>query len=95
MNTKEILEFLNEIDADILKADGFDDAIVGLAEGWFSNNSHHEVVCYDYARCVEILVKQGMSEEEADEYLQFNTTGAFVGEYTPVFLHNLRGKEDV
>ena len=92
MNTKEILEMLDQSDEPILKADGFDEAIIGLAEGWYSNNTHHEVLCYDYGKCIEILVGQGMSPEDADEYLQFNTTGAYVGEYTPVFLRNLRSE---
>jgi hypothetical protein len=28
-----------------------------------------------------------MSEEEAVEYFEYNTQGAFVGEHTPVFLY--------
>lgn len=94
MDTKEILEYFEAWSPELLKADGFDEAILGYAEGWFGN-SQHSVVCYDYDKCMEILAKQGMSVEEADEYLQFNTTGAYVGPYTPVFLHNLREKEDV
>ena len=89
MDTEEILEYLSEWFPETLKADGFDDAIVGTAEGWFGK-SQHTVVCYDYDKCIDILVKQGMTMEEADEYLQFNTVGAYVGKYTPVFLRNLR-----
>jgi hypothetical protein len=28
-----------------------------------------------------------MSEEDAAEYFEYNTQGAFVGEHTPVFLY--------
>jgi len=49
------------------------------------------VVCYDYAKCVEILkAKSEMTEEEAEEFLNFNTLGAYVGETTPLFLHDWR-----
>jgi hypothetical protein len=32
----------------------------------------------------------GMEEAEAEEYLDFNTVGAYVGKETPMFLHNWR-----
>lgn len=90
MNTQEILERLDEEHEGLLKANGFDDAILGVAEGWFGH-AHHCVVCYDYDKCVEILMtRDGMSDEDANEWLQFNTLGAYVGEYTPVFLYNMR-----
>lgn len=86
MTTAEILARLKESYPELLVADGFDEAILGVADGWFGRG-HHEVVCYDYDRCVEILVAQGMSEENALEYLEFNMLGAYTGEFTPVFLY--------
>lgn len=65
-----------------LLADGFDEAFVG-----FTVNHHHPVVAvYDYEHCVEILAKDGMSEEDAMEYLSFNTLGAYVGPHGPLFV---------
>jgi hypothetical protein len=40
---------------------------------------------YDLSRCVEILMEDGMDEESAVEYLEFNVLGAYVGPSTPVF----------
>jgi len=101
VNTAEILERLDvEFDDEgLLKADGFDDAILGVVEGWFPAEkgpgaSQHCVVCYDYRKCVEILVAQDMSEEEAEEYLQYNTLGSYVGSMTPVFLFNWRSEDE-
>lgn len=90
MTTAEILDMLREYYPEVLTADGLEDAIVGLAEGWFADHSHHEVVCYDYAKCVEIMVSRGLTNEEAEEWLSFNTLGAFMGDRTPVFLHRWR-----
>jgi hypothetical protein len=39
---------------------------------------------------VQILTRNRMTEEEAEEYLDFNVIGAYVGEMTPLFLHDLR-----
>ncbi len=45
-------------------------------------------VVYDYEKCIKILMdRDGMEEDEADEYLQFNTVGAWVGKGTPAFMY--------
>ena len=63
-----------------LLADGFEDALIGITEGMNS------VAVYDYDSCVHILTEQDMSYDEAVEYMDFNVTGAYVGEKTPVFV---------
>jgi hypothetical protein len=82
-----IREALSEHYPDLLTADGFDDAILGVVEGCCRTT----VVCYDYRKCVEILMRDSeMDEGEAEEYLNFNTVDSWVGEETPMFLHNWR-----
>jgi hypothetical protein len=77
-----IRDELAEIDPDLLLMDGFDDCIIGICES-FGGES---VVAYDYDRVIASLESQGMSEEEAVEYHEFNQLGAYVGERTPVFI---------
>tara|TARA_Y100000310_G_scaffold299456_1_gene334316 strand:- start:3 stop:248 length:246 start_codon:yes stop_codon:yes gene_type:complete len=67
--------------SDILLADGFGGAFVGVG-----CQAHHEFAVYDYDKCIEILIGQGLSHAEADEHMSFNVTGAYVGESTPVFV---------
>jgi hypothetical protein len=62
-------------------ADGFDDAILGCCE--FSQR-----VIYSSKKCIQILVEQGMTEEEATEYFYYNVAGAYVGEQTPIWCHD-------
>lgn len=92
MTTSEILETLEDHFPEALLAGGFNDAILGVAEGWF-DHSRETVVCYDFRKCVQILTAQGMDEEGAEEYLDFNTLGAYLGEGTPVFLHRWRSEK--
>ena len=67
---------------DLMTADGFDEAIVGVVE-----RIGMTAVCYDKDKIIEILMKDGdMLYEEALEYFYFNIQGAWVGEHTPVFL---------
>ena len=71
----KILEWFPE--DEILKADGFDDAIIGIEETSMR-------LIYSISKCIEILSKD-MTEEEAIEYFEFNVSGAYVGEKTPIW----------
>jgi hypothetical protein len=93
MTTQEILDELNE-QADggdeILLADGFEEALIGTVFG----ACRQPVACYDYDKCAQILVKRdGMDLDEAYEFLDFNTIGAYVGVGTPLFIRDLRAHE--
>jgi hypothetical protein len=69
---------------DLMRMDGFDDAILGVVE-----RIGLQTVCYDLNKVIEILMKQGMDEQDAWDWYQFNMVGAWVGEATPVFLERL------
>jgi hypothetical protein len=75
-------ELLERLDPDVLKADGFDDAVIGVAYRCGSG----DVLAYDFEKIILKLMLDGMSREEAEEYFEFNILGAYVGEYTPVFI---------
>jgi hypothetical protein len=67
-----------------LLADGFEDALVG-----FGYQFTHPVAVYNKDRCIEILMdRDGMDDTEAIEYFDFNVSGAWVGENTPIFLES-------
>jgi len=77
---------LAELDEDILLADGFDFAFLGIAERCGSP----PVAVYDRDACIRLLVsRDGMTPEEAEEYFEYNVVGAYVGEQTPWFLTKL------
>ena len=73
---KELIE-----DNECILADGFDNAIVGVSQGV------NPVVIYDVSLCIDVLVKQGMSHEDALEFFDFNVSGSYVGEKTPIFVN--------
>jgi hypothetical protein len=81
--SQELLEMLAELNPDALLADGLEDAFIGCTV------NHHipHVAVYDIEKCIEVLVaRDGMTHEEADEFLSFNTLGAFVGENGPIYI---------
>lgn len=60
-----------------LKADGFDEAIIGVEESSMR-------LVYSVSKCIDILCNE-MSLEDACEYFNFNVRGAYVGEKTPIW----------
>lgn len=79
-------EAIAEIDPDVLLADGLDDAFVGLT----ANTHFPPIAVYDLDKCVEVLVaRDGMSHEDAEEFLAFNTTCCYVGERTPIYVRRV------
>ena len=82
-NVNQIREWLSGWNEEALLADGFEDAIVGICERFGAV----PVVAYDRDKCIEILMdRDGMEDEEAVEYFEFNVAGSYVGDVTPVFL---------
>lgn len=86
IDAADIKRCLFEANPAALLADGLDDALIG-----FTINTHHaHVAVYSAERCVKVLVERdGMSREEADEFLEFNTYCAYVGPNGPLFVEGV------
>ena len=74
----------------MLKADGFDEAIIGYT---YDMVAQEERLIYSVEKCIEILMQDDMDYLDAREYLDFNTIGAYVGKQTPIFLEDIEGIE--
>jgi hypothetical protein len=72
----------------MLKMDGLDDAIVGMADVWVPNGAGArtiEKLIYSGDKIVEVLMdRDGMTKEEAYEFVDFNIADAYMGEDTPI-----------
>lgn len=70
-----------------LMADGFDDAVIGMCMKTM-------VLIYDHEKIITILmVRDGMTREEAYEFFDYNILGAYVGDKTPIYGLNLFAEE--
>jgi len=68
-------------EAEALMADGFDDALIG-------QDVQTGRAVYDADKMRTILIERdSVSYDEAQEYLEFNTFGAYVGEMTPIYIY--------
>ena len=90
-------EEVSEINPDALMCDGFDEAIIGMAE----RINLGPVVAYSTEKIIEILMRDMEVDEEdleegesietlkyqmAYEHFEYNIKGAWMGEFTPVFI---------
>lgn len=69
-------------DENLLFADGFDAAIIGVAD-----EMEPFRVIYNKDKIVEILMKENKWKfDEANEYAHYNIYDAYVGERTPIYI---------
>jgi len=64
-----------------LEPSAFDEAILGVAH----RCGMDPVVAYDRTRVIDILARD-MPREDAEEFFEFNTIGAWMGDATPIFV---------
>ena len=68
-------------DDEMLFADGFDEALIGVT------STPNIRAVYSIEDMIGILMKRdGMTDEEAIEYLEYNTFSAHHGDKTPIYI---------
>ena len=83
MTREQIADHLGEVNPEALLADGYEEAYLGICDRF----GQDPIAAYDYEACIRILMdRDGMDEEEATEFFNFNTLGAGMGPGTPYFL---------
>ena len=77
---QEIIDYYG--DEEFLIADGFDDAVIGVEITSMR-------LIYSVTLCLGILMTdEEMSLEDAIEHFEYNVSGAYVGEQTPIWCHD-------
>lgn len=76
-------EEIAEINPEALLCDGFDNAIIGMAE----RINLGPVVAYSVEKILQTMIdRDGMTYEDALEFYEFNILGSWMGENTPIFI---------
>jgi len=70
---------------------GLENAFLGLGE---LPESHDLIAVYDYELCIQAFMDEGMDREEAVDYFQFNTLGAYIGPLTPMYVKTMDHNND-
>jgi hypothetical protein len=83
MDREYIQENYGDSELILLEPEYFDKAIMGV----ITLVGMPHAVCYDRQTVIELLMdREGMTDEEAIEWFEYNTSGCYVGKHTPVFL---------
>lgn len=66
------------------KWDGLDESIIGTSMVWM-NNERVEVLVYDGEKMIDqLMTRDGMTEGEAIDFIDFNIENAYIGKDTPL-----------
>lgn len=85
INTVEQIASLNQ---ELLTMNDFDESICGIA--YSSKSTNPIMVAYDINTVLQTLMNSGMTDEEAQEYFEYNQIGAYVGIHTPIFIQKMQ-----
>jgi len=83
----EKISILNDVSYDqennLTYFNDYGDALIG-----YTVHADKTVAVYDYKKCIKSLMKDGMSEEEAVEYFEYNTvrTIPYMGSAAPIIM---------
>lgn len=83
MTTTEADLILKDREESFLLADGLEEAFIGI--GYQFNTP---IAIYSKKKAIQCFMDQGMDEEGAYEYFDYNVIGSYVGEQTPIFLED-------
>jgi len=85
MNLQKLIDH-DLLDDEMIKWDDFDDCILGIG----SRCGMENVLIYSKKKIAyKLRDRDGMLIEDAIEYIDYNITGAYVGERTPIMLEDL------
>jgi hypothetical protein len=77
-----VLEYIHEQNEEALYPTDLKDAVIGMVERFGMSPQ----VLLDRDKCISIFMKRdGMTREDAEEFFEVNTIGAWIGEGTPCF----------
>jgi len=80
---QKINDYLENYDQTAMLMDGFDEALIG-----FSQRINEPLLAvYSWEKMVDVCVNRDrMSTEEAEEYINYNCIGAWIGDQTPIIV---------
>jgi hypothetical protein len=81
---ENIEDLLAENEALLLEPrDEYDSCVVGIGYRFHAG----PLAVYSIPKTIKVMKGWGMDEDEAQEFFDFNTLGAWMGDGTPVFVH--------
>ena len=77
---EELKQAIEATNPDAMLVDGHDHALAGY-------DTQGRAIYFADAIIDTLMNRDGMTHEEAIEFFDFNIAGAYVGEYTPIYMY--------
>jgi hypothetical protein len=79
----------------VIEFDGLEEAIVGTCTAWDTSGNRPERLVYSGEKIAEIFMERdGMTREDALEFISVNTEGGYLGPNTPIVIWPFERDED-
>lgn len=79
----QVQEYLELMGETTMLMDGFEDALIGFTQ----RINEPFLAVYSWNKMMDVcMTRDGMSWDDAEEYISFNCIGAWVGEQTPIIV---------
>lgn len=76
---------IGEQNPEALFIDGHDDALIGMA----ARCGQPVLAVYSYGKIrATLMERDGMEQEEAEEFMEFNILGSWLGAHTPIVMED-------
>lgn len=83
---EKIREAIGEENPKAVLFDGYEQAFIGVSHRY----GQPPLVVYSYRRCIEInMARDGMDQQEAIEWFEYNAMRTWAGKYTPIILQDM------
>lgn len=74
----------------LMLADGLEDAFIGVV---CVSGEIAQLAVYDREKCIDILLRDGGTINDAKEYFEYNVIGTYAGEGGPLFIESMTLEE--
>jgi hypothetical protein len=87
----DTVDYLTEANPEALYADGLEEACIGHTEIYKTHPRGGKyklsLAVYSKQKIIKLLIERdGMTNEEAEEYAEYNIYSAYMGDHTPLYL---------
>lgn len=80
MTPEEKIKDIRELNEEAIVLPDFHDALIGYVRMF-----DQLIALYHEEKCIDALIKHGMTFDDAVEYFEYNIIGSYLGDYSPGF----------
>jgi hypothetical protein len=85
---EKVIEYNDMMDEQVVQYDDLKRALIGWTCDWDTDGHRRIKLIYSSSRIIDVLMEDGMSEEDAREWFDYNVDQAYIGPNTPIIMYD-------